>query len=309
MKGCQGAFVKFLRTSSPTAHDKKASCRNRLQLLPKLKSDSGSGFSQIFDSRSKAKTQNPAGVGSGTPDPVARSHLWSQVGTSVATAGFLKLDLGFFSFILCSAFSSKICGFLTRLNFRNVCCITVFSIKVYSSFTCVMFRVSNHYSWVGLGVKLPYAMMRLWTYNVSDSICICSTLEMSTATAFRAVWFWKIFPRTTRAAWLLNVLKLRQRRVSRGYSSNDESLQNEDFSEVIVLDNNTYFSCLSYSFYLRFRDASGRRFVGRILLLVFLQVACCSHWSDALACELLIQNPGQLTGRHLTRKMLSGLQV
>jgi len=58
-----------------------------------------------------------------------------------------------------------------------------------------------------------------------------------------------------------------------------------------VLDKNSCFSCLSYSFYLRFRDASGRRFVGRILLLVFLQVACCSHCSDALACELWIANP------------------
>ena len=56
-----------------------------------------------------------------------------------------------------------------------------------------------------------------------------------------------------------------------------------------------------------FSAASGRRFVGRILLLVFLQMACCSHCSDALACELLMQNSGQLTGRHLTRKMLSRL--
>jgi len=78
-----------------------------------------------------------------------------------------------------------------------------------------------------------------------------------------------------------------------------------DFSKVIVLDNNSYSSCLSYSFYLRFRDASGRGFVARILLLVFLQVACCSHCSNALACELLIQNSGQLTGMHLSRKMLS----
>ena len=43
-------------------------------LLPKLESDSGSGFSQIFDSgswsRSETKTQNPAGVDSGCPDPV-----------------------------------------------------------------------------------------------------------------------------------------------------------------------------------------------------------------------------------------------
>ena len=47
---------------------------HRLLLLPKGKSDSGSGsvFSQIFDSGSWSewKTQNPAGVDSGNPDPV-----------------------------------------------------------------------------------------------------------------------------------------------------------------------------------------------------------------------------------------------
>ena len=49
---------------------------HRLLLLPKLKSDSGSGsgFSQIFDpwswSGSERRRQNPAGVDSSTPDPV-----------------------------------------------------------------------------------------------------------------------------------------------------------------------------------------------------------------------------------------------
>jgi len=48
---------------------KKWQCR--LLLLQKLKSDSGSGsgFSHIFDSGSERKTQNPARVDSGTPDP------------------------------------------------------------------------------------------------------------------------------------------------------------------------------------------------------------------------------------------------
>jgi len=47
---------------------------HRLLLLPKFKSDSGSGsgFSQIFDSGSGGKTQNPGGIDSGIPD---RSHL------------------------------------------------------------------------------------------------------------------------------------------------------------------------------------------------------------------------------------------
>jgi len=61
-----------------------------------------------------------------------------------------------------------------------------------------------------------------------------------------------------------------------------------DFSNVIVLGNSSCFSSLSYSFYLRFSDASGRRFVGSILLLFFLQVACCSLCSDAPA--FLISN-------------------
>jgi len=40
-------------------------------ILPKLKSDAGPsyGFSQIFDSGSERKTQNPAEVDSGTLDP------------------------------------------------------------------------------------------------------------------------------------------------------------------------------------------------------------------------------------------------
>jgi len=45
---------------------------HRLLLLPKFKSDSGSVFSWNFDSGSgsERKTQNPAGVHSGNPDPV-----------------------------------------------------------------------------------------------------------------------------------------------------------------------------------------------------------------------------------------------
>ena len=42
-------------------------------LLPKLRSETGSGFSNIFDSGSisgcERQTQNSAGVDSGTPDP------------------------------------------------------------------------------------------------------------------------------------------------------------------------------------------------------------------------------------------------
>jgi len=129
------------------------------------------------------------------------------------------------------------------------------------------------------------------------------------STAFRAARFWKILPRTSRAAWFSNVLS----RASAAYRVDVHLMMNlcktKRFFGSYCLRQQQLFFCLSYSFYLRFSDASGRRFVGRILLLVFLQMACCSHCSDALACELLIQNSGQLTGGHLTTKMLSGLQV
>ena len=35
-----------------------------------MKSGSGTSFSQIFDSGSERKTQNPAGADSGKPDPI-----------------------------------------------------------------------------------------------------------------------------------------------------------------------------------------------------------------------------------------------
>ena len=131
-------------------------------------------------------------------------------------------------------------------------------------------------------------------------------VEMSTATVFCPVRFWKIFLCTCRAAWLLNVSRVSAVNCVDVHLVM-KSLQNEDFSEVIVLDNN------SFLFLLQLLPAFSRCLWATIrrwnIAVNFLQVACCSHHSDALACELLIQNSGQLTGRHLTRKMLSGLQV
>ena len=69
---------------------------HRLLLLPKWKSDSGSGsgFSQIFDtgsgSGSERKTQNPAGVDSGTPNPVPPLLAGGCSGTWVATQLFRR---------------------------------------------------------------------------------------------------------------------------------------------------------------------------------------------------------------------------
>jgi len=60
---------------------------------------------------------------------------------SVATADFFPLDLGFFCFIWDSGFFIENLFFLLGSNFRNVCCITVFSIQKYSSFTGEMGRV------------------------------------------------------------------------------------------------------------------------------------------------------------------------
>ena len=75
----------------------------RLLLLPKWKSDSGSrsGFSQIFGSGSERKTQNPAGVDSGTSDPVP-PLLWmcwsccktyfSQIRNVLSTIGIYRKE-------------------------------------------------------------------------------------------------------------------------------------------------------------------------------------------------------------------------
>ena len=68
----------------------------RLLLSPKLKSDSCSGisFSQIFDSRSERKTQNPAGVGSFTPDPWPPMLATTTVLYRVAILANLSPDSG-----------------------------------------------------------------------------------------------------------------------------------------------------------------------------------------------------------------------
>ena len=74
---------------------------HRLLLLPKWKSESGSGsgFSQIFDSGSgsgsERKTQNPAGVDSVNPD---RSHLCcvSEVASDAECQSRLQQDSTFF---------------------------------------------------------------------------------------------------------------------------------------------------------------------------------------------------------------------
>ena len=74
--------------------------------------------------------------------------LWSSVATAVffTRSGFFLFSLGLW------VFSWKSVFFLLWSNFRNVCCITVFSFQEYSSFTCVVCRVSSQYSWVGLGL-------------------------------------------------------------------------------------------------------------------------------------------------------------
>jgi len=58
---------------------------------------------------------------------------------------------GVFLFYL--GFLWKMCFFLLWLNFRNICCITVFSIQEYNSLTGinVQSQYSSQYRWVGLG--------------------------------------------------------------------------------------------------------------------------------------------------------------
>ena len=63
---------------------------------------------------------------------------------SVATAGDFSQDLGFSCFIWVSGvFIENLVFLLLWSNFRNVSCITVFSIHEYNTFTGVMCRVSR----------------------------------------------------------------------------------------------------------------------------------------------------------------------
>jgi len=62
---------------------------------------------------------------------------------------FFSLDLFFLLFV---GILLQIWAFWLWLNFRNVCCIAVFSIREYSSFTDIICKVSSQYSWVGLGL-------------------------------------------------------------------------------------------------------------------------------------------------------------
>ena len=60
----------------------------------------------------------------------------THIRNSVATARVFSLDLGVFCFIWGSGF------FLFWSNFIDVCCIAVFSIQAYSSFTGVLYAGS-----------------------------------------------------------------------------------------------------------------------------------------------------------------------
>ena len=75
-----------------------------------------------------------------------------SVATAVffARSGVILFYLGFLSF------SWKSGVFWLWSNFKNVCCFTVFSIQEYSSFTCIMCRVSSQYSWVLSRTTLNY---------------------------------------------------------------------------------------------------------------------------------------------------------
>ena len=102
--------------------------------------------------------------------------------------------------------------------------------------------------------------------------------------AFRAVRFWKILPHTGQT-----FKNFRPQQLLVPHAAGVHLMMNLCKTQILF---GSY--CLRsqqlvfYSFYLRFSDASVRRFVGRILLLFYLQAVCYSHRSDALACGLLI---------------------
>jgi len=75
-----------------------------------------------------------------------------RVQNRVAAAVFFTRS-GFFSFIWGSgAIIENLVFFWLWSNFRNICCITVFSIPEYSSFTGAMCWVNSQYRWAGLGL-------------------------------------------------------------------------------------------------------------------------------------------------------------
>jgi len=75
-----------------------------------------------------------------TPDREGKTLLRARVEMENLCSAWFSVSSKVLGFLL------KICFFLLRSNFRNVCCITVFSIQEYSNFTCVMWRVSSQYS-------------------------------------------------------------------------------------------------------------------------------------------------------------------
>ena len=153
-------------------------------LLPKLKSNSGSVFSQIFDSGSERKTQNPAGL---TPDPwppLLQSRNKSGEGSSVASlAVFLQIWACFFCGVLdfwrltsCLFFADcffqilwQFCHFNLSLNIIWVCfcvdflilglffqiCLHAF-VFIYLLFFCfVYFSYQTHFRLV---FRLNYSL-------------------------------------------------------------------------------------------------------------------------------------------------------
>ena len=88
---------------------------HRLLLLPKWKNDSGSGFSQIFDSGSgsERKTQNPAAVDSGNPDLPCTQELHT-LGTRTSSC-FGAMDRKFCSVFLPSVVHGLVLESLTSV--------------------------------------------------------------------------------------------------------------------------------------------------------------------------------------------------
>jgi len=121
--------------------------------------------------------------------------LAQTVTISVATAGYFSLDLGFSSFIWVSGVFIENLGFVWLWsNFRNVSCITVFSIQDYSRFIGVMCRVStvekgkaspNRLKYNVLQIKhwLGIGQLPIYRWYVKGCL-LCMILECF-------VWFWR----------------------------------------------------------------------------------------------------------------------
>ena len=155
----------------------------RLLLLAKLKSGSasGPGFSQIFESGSERKTQNPAGVDSGTPDqvpPLLSINYTRENVSRNSAAEQWKLSLfngKHFPFFRCPVFPYFSC---TRLTLPSTSCRGVRT-QVFSSPTPVLIQEVG----ILILIRILFAT-QIWNPNPEKILLIYLTNRCATIKKF-----------------------------------------------------------------------------------------------------------------------------